>query len=135
MLHCVIIIILLLLIKHGLSYVLILFTSESTPRVFPNSFSPSFLKRSESAIFDKNAVKNTTSPHHGIRLMNAHLVPFLNALRTSSCASCGSVSMNWIEVRSAFAWASAATVDAGTVPDLAAFLKKAVTFDERTAAH
>jgi formate dehydrogenase assembly factor FdhD len=67
--------------------------------------------------------------------MNVHLVPFLNALRTSSCASCGSASIDWIEVRSAFAWASAAMTDAGTVPDLAASLKKAVTFDERTAAH
>ena len=61
--------------------------------------------QSVSGVFNKDTVRNKATAHHGIILMNAHLVPFLNALCTSSCTSCGRASIDWIEVRSKFAWA------------------------------
>ena len=67
--------------------------------------------------------------------MNAHLVPFLNALRTRACTSCGRASIDWMEVRPDFACDIAAMEDVGILPDLAAAVRKEVTFDERTAAH
>jgi hypothetical protein len=73
-----------------------------------------FIFRSLSGIFDKNTVKNTATPAQGIRLINAHLVPFLNALRTRSC---GRASIDWMEVRPEFACAIEAMADADSRPD------------------
>lgn len=89
--------------------------------------------RSVSGILDKNTAKNTETPHHGMRLINAHRVPFLNASRTRSCRSGGSASIAWIEVKSELAWDSEDMVEADSEPDRAAEDRKVFTFEERTA--